>query len=338
MLVVVWVMIHGITRFLRERVIKPIDTLSKTAVEYTARDKTLPEETEGFFENLEINAGKEIEDLWISLSDMEDDISDTMNRIRKMTSDQERLNTELSIATQIQANILPSDFPAFPDRNDFSLYAMMTPARNVAGDFYDFFLTDDDHIALVIADVSDKGIPAALFMMTARTLVKNEAMKYGSPSEILSRVNQQLCEGNEAALFVTVWMAIIELSTGGGVVVNAGHMHPALCRAGGEYSYVEYDHSLPLGLIEDADFPQHDFHLDPGDRIFVYTDGVTDATNSSEEQFGMERLLDVLNHGKNETPEETIGAIMDSIRRFTVNEDQTDDITMLSFYYSKRNG
>ncbi len=331
--IAVGVMIRGLSRFLKFRIITPVTTLSKTAVEYTARDKTMMEEEEGVFKKIDLRTGDEIEDLWASLSDMEEDINDTLKRIRKMTSEQERMITELSIAQRIQKDILPQKFPPFPERKDFALYAQMTPARNVAGDFYDFFMKDDDHLTLVIADVSDKGVPAALFMMTARTLIKNLSLTYGQPSEIMGHVNSQLCEGNESGLFVTVWMAVIELSSGRGTVVNAGHMHPAICRADGEYALVEYEHSLPLGVLEDAEFSQHDVSLSAGDRIFVYTDGVTDATSREDEMFGIDRMLDALNKEKKDTPEEAIGSVMDAIREFTVEEDQTDDITTLSFYY-----
>ena len=338
MFVVIILMMNRISEFLRSRVIQPITALSKTALQYTARDKTLAVNTEGVFKKLNIHTRDEIEDLWRSLTDMESDIDDTMMRIRKMTSRQERLDTELSIANQIQSGILPGKFPAFPDRDEFSIYAYMQPARNVAGDFYDFFLTDDDHIALVIADVSDKGIPAALFMMTARTLVRDQAMMYSRPSEILSRVNERLCEGNEAAIFVTIWLAIIDLNTGKGIVSNAGHMHPAFCARGDEYRLVFYEHSLPVGIVEDADFEEHGFSLDPGDQLFVYTDGVNEAINASGEQFGLERLLQALNSGQNGSPERVIGSVMDAIKGFTVGGDQADDITMLSFCYSPKDG
>ena len=333
MMVVIVVMITYLSEFLRKRIVQPIGRLSDTAQAYAKRDKTAPDETHSYFSELDIYTGDEIEDLWVSLAAMEEDINDTMSRIREMTSAQERMNTELGIASQIQADMLPCRFPPFPERDDFELYAMMTPAREVGGDFYDFFLVDDDHIALVIADVSDKGVPAALFMMTARTLIKTKALMKSSPAEILSYANGELCEGNEASLFVTVWMAVIELSTGRGVASNAGHMHPAFMRNGGKYALVEYDHDLPLGLISETTFRQHEFRLEPGDRFFVYTDGVTDVADQEDRQLGSEGMLESLNRSCSASSEETLKRLMDDIRAFSEGVHQPDDITMLGFIY-----
>ncbi|MCR5411067.1 MAG: serine/threonine-protein phosphatase [Lachnospiraceae bacterium] len=333
MLGVIVIMIVYISNFLRKRVIRPIDKLSETAVAYTARDKTIYEEADTYFEKLDINTGDEIEDLWRSLVGMEEDMNSTLKRIREMTSIQERLDTELAIANTIQSNMLPGVFPPFPERKDFALFAKMLPAREVGGDFYDFFLVDDDHIALVIADVSDKGIPAALFMMTARTIIKNYALTNRTPSEILTYVNRQLCGENEAGLFVTVWIAIVELSTGKGKAANAGHMHPALCRSKGEYELVEYTHSLPVGIMEDTVFEEHDFELHPGDRVFVYTDGVTEAADTEDNQFGTSGMLKALNKKPDTSPEETLDGVLESIREFAEGADQNDDITMLGFDY-----
>ncbi len=332
-LIVMVLMLALISSFLRNRIVIPMARLSGSAMAYTARDKTVMEDRKSYFAELDIRSGDEMELLWRSLVDMEEDIHVTMRRIREMTSVQERLNTELAIASQIQTDILPRTFPPFPDRHEFSLYARMKPARDVGGDFYDFFLTDDDHIALVIADVSDKGIPAALFMMTARSLIKGGAMKLGTPAEVVSYANAELCSGNEAAVFVTVWMAIIEISTGRGMAVNAGHMHPALCRKDGRYELVEYEHDLPLGLVDDAEFTQHEFQLEPGDRLFVYTDGVTDALDKEDKAFGTDGMLKALNEKTDDAPEETLNRVMDRIKEFAVGAEQTDDMTALGFCY-----
>lgn len=334
MLAVIIFMMTKLLQFMQRRIITPIYELSDTATRYTSRDKTEIEKTNDFFAGLDIRTSDEIEDLWRSLTDMEADINDTMKRIQSMTSERERLHTELEIARQIQTNILPRIFPPFPEHNEFSLYATMCPAKEVAGDFYDFYMMDDDHIAILIADVSDKGVPAALFMMTARTTIKNLARTHKSPAKILTLANRELCEGNEAALFVTVWMAVIELSTGKGVASNAGHMHPCIYRAGEEYSLIRYDHSLPLGLVEDDDIPEHEVRLHPGDRIFVYTDGVTDAADRTDEQFGTGRMLEALNVNKDISAEDTVKSVMDAIEDFALGVDQVDDITMLSFYYN----
>ncbi len=249
------------------------------------------------------------------------------------TEKTEKLATELNLASNIQSNMLPNIFPVFPERKEFSLHASMTPAKAVGGDFYDFFFVDDDHIALVIADVSGKGIPAALFMMVARTLIKNRTMLGGSPAEILYDVNHQLCEGNAAQLFVTVWLGILEISTGKGVAANAGHEHPALYRHGDEFSLVVYKHSPAVAVMDGMKFREHEFTMEPGDTIFVYTDGVAEATNKDNELFGTDRMLDALNKDPGAMPEQLLGNVLDGVNEFVQDAEQFDDLTMLSLKY-----
>jgi|GEM_PF-1232609 len=253
----------------------------------------------------------------------------------KMQSEKEkqRIGAELNVATQIQADMLPRIFPAFPERSEFDLFASMHPAKEVGGDFYDFFLVDDDHIALVMADVSGKGVPAALFMVIAKTLIKNQAQLGKSPAEILKNVNEQLCEGNEAELFVTVWLAIIEISTGRGVAANAGHEHPTIRRADGLYELVEYRHSPAVATMEGIRFREHSFELHPGDRLFVYTDGVPEATDAHDVLFGNERMLAALNSDPEAAPEQLLRNVRAAIDAFVGDAPQFDDITMLGFSY-----
>lgn len=252
---------------------------------------------------------------------------------KEETEKTQRLATELSLASDIQANILPSLFPVYPERKEFELYASMTPAKEVGGDFYDFFFVDDDHIALVMADVSGKGVPAALFMMVSRTLIKNRTQMGGVPSEILSDVNDQLCEGNIANLFVTVWLGILEISTGKVISANAGHEHPALRRKNGNYELDVYKHSLAMAAMDGIPFKNHEFVMEPGDSLFVYTDGVAEATDSVNEQFGTERMLDALNKDPDAMPEQLMKNVMDGIDDFVKGAEQFDDITMLSIKY-----
>lgn len=249
------------------------------------------------------------------------------------TEKTERLATELNLASNIQTNVLPNIFPVYPERKEFTLHASMTPAKEVGGDFYDFFFIDDDHIALVMADVSGKGIPAALFMMVARTLIKNRTMLGGSPSEILYDVNNQLCEGNVAELFVTVWIGILEISTGKGMAANAGHEHPAISRHGDEFSLSVYRHSPAVAAMEGMRFKEHEFEMKPGDTLFVYTDGVAEATDAANELFGTERMLDALNKDPEAMPEQILENVMDGINEFVQGAEQFDDITMLSLKY-----
>ena len=246
----------------------------------------------------------------------------------------ERIENELQLATNIQASVLPHTFPAFPDRTEFDIYASMTPAKEVGGDFYDFFLIDDDHLGLVMADVSGKGVPAALFMMVARALIKAHLQNGDSPAKALQNANEQLCEGNEAELFVTVWAAVLEISTGKGVAANAGHEHPALRRANGGYELQIYRHSPAVATIEGMRFREHDFQLNPGDSLFVYTDGVAEATNANDELFGGERTIDALNVNPDANPEEVLSNVMHGIDAFVAGAEQFDDITMLCVKYN----
>ena len=243
--------------------------------------------------------------------------------------EQERIARELETARQIQASALPQTFPAFPDRGEFDLFASMTPAKEVGGDFYDFFLIDSDHLALVIADVSDKGIPAALFMMSSKTLIRNELMSGCDPATALQRANVQLCERNTSKMFVTVWLAVLEISTGKGMACNAGHENPALRRAGGEFELLEYRHNMFVGGIKRARYQNREFELRPGDCVFVYTDGVPEAIDATDDMFGEERLVDALNQHVDASPEELIRTVHEAVDRFASDTPQFDDITML---------
>ncbi len=281
-----------------------------------------------------IKTKDEMQDLAESIGRMESDIVRYIDNIKNITAEKERIGAELNIATQIQADMLPRIFPAFPERKEFDIYATMTPAKEVGGDFYDFFLIDRDHLGLVMADVSGKGVPAALFMVIAKTLIKNRAQMGGTPGEILAYVNEQLCEGNDAELFVTVWFAILEISTGRGIAANAGHEHPAIRRANGEYELVVYRHSPAVATMEGMRFRDHTFELHPGDSLFVYTDGVPEATNAEEELFGTDRMLAALNRQADAAPMTLLSNVRTDIDAFVGDAKQFDDITMLGLTYS----
>ena len=327
-IVLIAVILFGIVKAL----VKPINMLSEAALSF-AEDRSGEKKDDSAISRLNIRTGDEVETLCDSIKQMERDINGYITNLTAVTAEKERIGAELNVATQIQADMLPRIFPAFPERNEFDLYATMDPAKEVGGDFYDFFLVDDDHIALVMADVSGKGVPAALFMVIAKTLIKNRAQLGESPAEILKNVNEQLCEGNEAELFVTVWLAIIEISTGKGVAANAGHEHPALRRAGGEYELVKYRHSPAVATMEGVRFKEHEFELHPGDSLFVYTDGVPEATDASNELFGEKRTLAALNHNAKATPAELLRNVREWIDDFVGDAPQFDDITMMAFSY-----
>ena len=281
----------------------------------------------------EVHTDDEIGSLANSFNHMTDSLQQYIADLKEVTAKEERIAGELSAATTIQASMLPRNFDEFNRRKEFDLFATMDPAKEVGGDFYDFFLVDDDHIALVMADVSGKGVPAALFMAIARTLIKNRAQMGDTPAQILKNVNEQLCEGNEAELLVTVWLAVIDLKTGKGMAANAGHEHPALRRAGGEYELVVYRHSLAVAAMEGVRFREHDFELHPGDSLFVYTDGVPEATDTRNELFGDERMLAALNRVPDASPRELLKTVRADIDAFVGDAAQFDDITMLGFRY-----
>lgn len=244
---------------------------------------------------------------------------------------------DLSVAAAIQENILPRTFPYMPERKEFDIYATMTPAKEVGGDFYDFFMTDDDHLAFVVADVSGKGMPAALFMMVARTILKNQATgtsHFRDPGWILKIVNNQLCEGNTMEYFVTAWLGILELSTGHLAFASAGHEYPAICRCGGDFELFRDRNSPPLGSMEDLTFHTNEMELEPGDIVFIYTDGVTEATNSSRQLFGSERMLESLNGCDRSSLEGIDSNLRKSIDDFVKDAPQFDDITMLGLRFN----
>ncbi len=259
---------------------------------------------------------------------------DLMNKYEEQEKTTARIGAELNMATDIQASQLPRLFPAFPNISEIDVFATMTPAKEVGGDFYDFFLVDDDHIGLVMADVSGKGIPAALFMMISRVLIKSRLQNGESPGKALESVNDHLCENNDTGLFVTVWTAVLDIRTGKGVASNAGHEHPAIRRAGGKYELVTYKHSPAVAAIEGIGFKEHEFALAPGDSLFVYTDGVAEATNAKNELFGTDRMLEVLNRKPDAAPEQVLSGVMDGINEFVAGAEQFDDITMLCLRYN----
>ena len=241
--------------------------------------------------------------------------------------------TELRTATKIQEAMLPNVFPPYPERSEFDLYASMDPAREVGGDFYDFFLVDDDHLCLVMADVSGKGVPAALFMMASKILLSNNAKTGKPPAQILADTNASICANNPEEMFVTVWLGILELSTGRLTAANAGHEYPALRRADGSFELLRDKHGLVIGAMEFAKYKEYELQLQPGDKLFVYTDGVPEATNAGNAMFGTERMLAALNGDADGTPEELLKAVRRAVDGFVQGAEQFDDLTMLCVEY-----
>ncbi|MFI3177524.1 MAG: SpoIIE family protein phosphatase [Eubacteriales bacterium] len=273
----------------------------------------------------------EIGHLARNFNKMSTELKEYIRNISVITAEKERLGAELSVATNIQASMLPSIFPAFPTHQEFDIFASMTPAKEVGGDFYDFFLVDEDHLAMVMADVSGKGIPAALFMVISKTLLKNCAQTGISPHEVLEKVNNQLCEGNDAEMFVTVWLGIYEISTGHLRAANAGHEYPVIKRANGEFELVKDVHGFVLAGMEGVRYKEYELQLEEGDKLFVYTDGVAEATNASDELYGTDRLLDLLNQNKETDVQQLLVEVKADIDLFAGDAPQFDDITMLAF-------
>ena len=289
---------------------------------------------EGNFDHkISVRSKDEVGQLARRFNEMQDNLKNYLNHLKKITAEKERISTELNLATQIQADMLPRIFPPYPDRKEFDLYATMNPAKEVGGDFYDFFMIDDNHLALVMADVSGKGVPAALFMVIAKTLIKTRTFMGGTPSEILADVNTQLCEGNEAELFVTVWLGILEISTGHVIASNAGHEYPAVMKAGEGYELFKTKQSPAVATMEGIKFRQSEFDLKPGDNLYIYTDGVAEATNSNEELYGTDRMIDALNHTIGMSAKDITFNMKKSVDEFTGDAPQFDDITMLSLRY-----
>lgn len=283
---------------------------------------------------LDIHADNELGELADSFSHMGNEVKDYINRLSVARAEKEKSDAELNVATQIQADMLPSIFPAFPEMKQFDLFASMHPAKEVGGDFYDFYMIGEDHLCLVIADVSGKGVPAALFMVIAKTLIKNKASQGGSPSETLEYVNNQLCDNNKADMFVTVWLGILELSTGIMTASNGGHEFPVVYhKSSDNFELLKDKHCFVLGALENTKYTEYTFRLDAGDRLFIYTDGVPEAINSDNVQYGTDRMLHELNDHKALNAEEILPYMLDSIKHFAGSAPQFDDITMLSITF-----
>ena len=276
-----------------------------------------------------IRPHNEIGQLSEDVSELAEEIDDYVVQIESITMEKERISTELSLASRIQSGMLPRIFPAFPSRSDFDIFASMDPAREVGGDFYDFFLVDDDHLCMVIADVSGKGIPAALFMMASKIILANNAKMGKSPAQILTDTNTSICANNEEEMFVTVWLGILELSTGRLVAANAGHEYPALMRPGKGFELVRDKHGLVIGVMEGIRYKEYELELEPGSKLFVYTDGLAEASDAEERMFGTDRILEALNKAPDASPEEILAHVRQSVDSFVQDAEQFDDLTMM---------
>jgi sigma-B regulation protein RsbU (phosphoserine phosphatase) len=312
-----------VIEILQRNVTRPVGQLSKMVESYEHGSVTQPK----------FRHEDELQMLGNSFAEMTERINAYTQEVARATEEQGRISAEYNVAKQIQTDILPSVFPAFPERRDFDIYASLYSSKEICGDFYDFFLIDEDHLCMVVGDVSGKGVPAAMFMVIVKTLIKNRALQGFSPAEVLQNVSEQVLEGNNAGMFTTVWLAVLELSTGKGLAANAGQEHPALRHAGKRFELQEYRHSPPVGAMEGVRFRDHGFQLEPGDTLFVYTDGVKASKNPKEEPFGKERILEALNREPGATPSVLLQTMKSAIDSFYGEAQQTDDLTMLSLKY-----
>lgn len=261
------------------------------------------------------------------------EIDHYIDSIEQITKENERITAELELASKIQSSMLPSIFPAFPERGDVDIYAVMDPAREVGGDFYDFFFIDPDHLGIVIADVSGKGIPGALFMMISKVILQNCASIGGSPAEIMKRTNKMICANNKEEMFVTIWFGILDVSSGQMKAVNSGHEYPAFRKKDGKFELMKGKHNIATGIMEGVSYSEYEIQMEPGDKIFLYTDGVPEATSKETELYGTDRLIDALNQKGDGTPYDILMEVRHSVNEFVKDAEQFDDLTMMCVEY-----
>ena len=306
---------------LGRKIVNPLNTITKRIAALSGSN--LEFKMEDIF-----RTGDEIEVLAQSFADLSHKTVLYVDKVKSVTAEKERISTELHMANQIQESMLPSIFPAFPERKEFDIYATMDPAREVGGDFYDFFLIDEDHLCMVIADVSGKGVPAALFMMISKIIIQSCAMLGRSAGEILTKTNEALCSNNRMQMFVTVWLGILEISTGKLTAANAGHEYPVLMKDG-RFELYKDKHGLVIGGIDGIKYKEYELMLQPGDKLFVYTDGVAEAMNKDKALFGTDRLLVALNMEPAEKPLNVLRNVRKAVDDFVGDAEQFDDLTML---------
>lgn len=320
--------IIGQSIYLHRVILRPVKQIVSEASRFASYNTPNEKKLED-----KIKTHDEIGLLASSIDQMEERIMQYVDDLTRVTAEKERINTELSLASRIQADMLPNIFPAFPDHAEFDIYASMDPAKEVGGDFYDFFLVDDDHLCMVMADVSGKGIPAALFMMSSKIILANNAMSGKTPAQILTDTNEVICANNREEMFVTVWLGILELSTGKLTAANAGHEYPALRQPEGNFALYKDKHGFVLGCVSGMKYKEYEIQLLPGSKLFLYTDGVPEATDKSQEQFGTDRMLASLNEACSAAPDGILKNVRRSVNDFVRDAEQFDDLTMLCIEY-----
>ena len=324
----VLLVIVGQAIYLHRVLLRPLNLITEEAARFSAENTAAEHKLQETIRNKD-----EIGLLAQSIDRMEEQIETYIADITQITAERERVSTELSLATRIQAAFIPHIFPPFPDRSEFDIYAVMDPAKEVGGDFYDFFFIDEDHLGLVMADVSGKGVPAALFMMVSKIILQSCAMLGRGPAEILTKTNEAICSNNQEGMFVTVWMGILEISTGKLRAANAGHEYPVVKLGDGGFALLKDKHGFVIGGMGGVRYREYELQLSPGDKLFLYTDGVPEATNARNELFGSERMIAALNEDPNAGPEEVLKNVRRAVDDFVEDAEQFDDLTMLCLAY-----
>lgn len=319
-------------RHTRKTQVEPINSITEAAENYV-KDRLNGEKETEHFSKLNIHTRDEIENLSLIMADMEHELRDYEEQITKITAHKQQMLAEMTLASKIQNNMLPKSFPAFPGRSDFDIYASMDPARDIGGDFYDYFLIDDDHLCLTIADVSGKGIPAALFMMASKIILANSAKLGKSPAQILTNANATIRANNQEDMFITVWLGILELSTGKLTAANAGHELPALMQNRRGFRLFKDSHGFVLGGMDGIQYKEYEIRMRPGAKLFLYTDGVPEATDANGELFGTKRMVAALNSDPSVSPEQIVKNVRAAVDDFVKDAEQFDDLTMLCIEY-----
>lgn len=319
------ILVSFVSIYLSKRITNPLTVLSKGAEIIGEGDLDY---------KIHLEKGDEIGDLAAAFNSMAERLNIYMEDLQVTTREKEKIQSELTIARNIQLSMLPSNFPPFPERDDFSIYAMMEPAQEVGGDFYDFFFIDEERLCFLVGDVSGKGVPAALFMVITKTLLKNQALTGAGAAEILYHVNNLLCSENEELMFVTAFLCILDTTTGELEYSNAGHNPPLLSKAAGEFAYLKIDPNFILAGMKKFPYHSQIIKLEKGDTLFLYTDGVTEAMNWEEEQYSEKRLQEDLKGLEVAAEDDIIHTIKGKISIFVGEASPSDDITMLVVKYS----
>ncbi|MCR5053247.1 MAG: SpoIIE family protein phosphatase [Lachnospiraceae bacterium] len=333
LIVIVATIIAGLIffRVLSRSLVDPINTLND------AVNTVLSDIDNDEIPDISVKTGDELEELSDSFNKMHHDIRQYIKENAKISAEKGRIDAELSLAAKIQESALPSVFPPFPDMKEFDLFASMSPAKEVGGDFYDFFLVDDTHVAITVADVSGKGVPAAIFSMITMITIQNNAKLGFRPSEVLSRTNDSLCQNNSEEMFVTVWLGIMDITNGHVVAVNAGHELPAIRGENGMFElYHDEPHDLAIGFMEGAPYSEYEFDIPKGGAFFMYTDGVPESMREDSALFDLDRMIDALNKDPKAPIRDLFENVKSAIAEFIEGAEQFDDTTMLCVEYHGR--